>query len=76
MTRFLAYEAYVANNEVMEEDAFSTSKLIPTWPAYERGVEALASSTNSIYHHEARARKGLTFSDLLIKASDEIVMAH
>jgi hypothetical protein len=73
MTRFLTYEAYVANNEVMEEDASSTSRLIPTWAAYERGVEALASSTNSIYHHEARNRKGLTFSDLLIKASLENV---
>ncbi|KAE9988827.1 hypothetical protein EG328_007431 [Venturia inaequalis] len=72
MSRFLTYEAYAANNEVMEEDASSTSRLIPTWPAYERGVEALASSTNSIYHHEARNRKGLTFSDLLIKASVQI----
>jgi hypothetical protein len=73
MSRFLAYEAYVANNEVMEEDALSTSRLIPTWPAYERGVEALASSLNSIWHHEARNRRGLTFSDLLIKASLENV---
>ncbi|QDS70678.1 hypothetical protein FKW77_001305 [Venturia effusa] len=72
MSRFLAYEAYAANNEVMEEDASSTSRLIPTWPAYERGVEALASSTNSIYHHEARNRKGLTFSDLLIKPIQRI----
>jgi hypothetical protein len=67
MIRFLAYEAYVANSEIMDRDASSTSLMLPTWPVYERGIEALASSTTSINNREASGRKGLTFPDLLIK---------
>jgi hypothetical protein len=66
MRRFLAYEAYVAHNEIMKQDA-NTSRMLPTWPEYEHGVEALAASTTSINHREVNSRKGLTFSDLLIK---------
>jgi hypothetical protein len=66
MRRFLAYEAYVANNEIMKQDA-STSRMLPTWPTYEHGVEALAASTTSINHREVNSRKALSFADLLIK---------
>jgi hypothetical protein len=69
MRRFLAYEAYVAHNDIMDRDALLTSRMIPTWPAYERGVEALAASTTSINNREAESRKGLTFPDLLIKVN-------
>jgi hypothetical protein len=69
MGRFLAYEAYVSHNAMMDHDASSTSRIIPTWSAIERGVEALATSTTSINNREANNRKGLTFTDLLIKVS-------
>ncbi|KAF2435530.1 hypothetical protein EJ08DRAFT_580532 [Tothia fuscella] len=72
MRRFLAYEAYVAHNTFMDQDASFTSRMIPTWSAIERGVEVLATSTNSINHRDANSRKGLTFSDLLIKPIQRI----
>ena len=69
MKRFLTYEAYVAHNEIMNEEASSTSKMIPAWTTYERGVEALATSTTAIDQRETQSRKGLTLSDLGIKVS-------
>ena len=69
MKRFLAYEAYVAYHEIVHEEASITSRLIPTWSTYERGVEALSASINAIDQKEACARKGMTLSDLGIKVS-------
>ncbi|KAF2401744.1 hypothetical protein EJ06DRAFT_575053 [Trichodelitschia bisporula] len=67
MGRFLTYEAYVAHNELMDRDAASTMKVIPSWRLYERGIEVLATTTASINGREANSHKGLTFADLLIK---------
>ncbi|KIW08936.1 uncharacterized protein PV09_00852 [Verruconis gallopava] len=70
--RFLAYEAYVAHHGIIQEEANITSKFIPSWTAYERGVEALNVSTTSIEHKDACSRKGLTLSDLGIKPIQRI----
>lgn len=67
MRRFLTYEAYVAHNGIMNDEASSTSRLIPAWDSYERGVEALAASTTALDQRDFQARKGLTLGDLGIK---------
>ncbi len=67
MRRFLAYEAYVAHHEIVHEEASLTSRLVPAWIAYERGVEALSASIVAIEHKDSCGRKGLTLSDLGIK---------
>jgi hypothetical protein len=69
MRRFLAYGAYVAHHEIVHEEASSTSRLVPAWVAYERGVEALSASIVAIEHKETCGRKGLTLSDLEIKVA-------
>ena len=67
MKRFLAYEEYGAKYEMMVQDVASTHKSIPTWHAYERGIEALANSLTSVNKDGSPRRKGLTFEDLIIK---------
>lgn len=73
MKRFLAYEAYVAYHEIVHEEANSTSRIIPTWPTYERGVEALSASVNALSQKDACARKGMTLADLGIKVSTKSI---
>ena len=51
----------------MSQDLTSAYKSMPTWQAYERGIEALSKSLASENNREASSRKALTFSDLLIK---------
>lgn len=65
--RFFAYEEYGAHWTTMSQDLTSTYKSMPTWQAYERGIEALSKSLASENNREASSRKALTFSDLLIK---------
>ncbi|KAI9846628.1 MAG: hypothetical protein M1838_001227 [Thelocarpon superellum] len=67
MKRFFAYEEYGAKYEIMVDDVAASYKSIPTWSAYEKGIEALASSLTSINARTAQDHKGLTFGDLLIK---------
>jgi len=67
MTRFFVYEEYGAKYESMLRDMATTSKQIPNWHAYERGIEALAHSLTSSSPRGGTNRKGLTFEDLLIK---------
>ncbi|OCL09815.1 hypothetical protein AOQ84DRAFT_375486 [Glonium stellatum] len=68
MKRFFAYEEYGAHWTTMSQDLTLTCKSMPTWQAYERGIEALSKSLASENNREASSRKALTFSDLLIKA--------
>jgi hypothetical protein len=67
MKRFLAYEAFAAQRDAMDRDAVSISKTITDWATFERGLETLSRSTAPIINRDATGRKGLTFSDLLIK---------
>ena len=75
MTRFFVYEEYGAEYESMLRDMATTSKHIPNWHAYERGIEALAHSLTSNSSQGGTNRKGLTFADLLIKV-DVSAPAH
>ena len=69
MKRFFTYEEYGAKYELMVQDVASTYKTVPSWHAYEKGIESLASFITSINNREAYSKKGLTFSDLLIKVT-------
>lgn len=71
MSRFFIYEEYGAQYESMLRDMISTSKTIPNWHVYERGIEALANSWASTTNGSTQTKKGLTFEDLLIKAGEE-----
>lgn len=51
-------------------DMTSTSKMIPNWHAYERGIEALANTLAPTSGRDGPSKKGLTFGDLLIKVFD------
>ena len=48
----------------------STSKTIPSWAAFERGIEALMNSMLPKRQTEVGQKKGLTLEDLLIKVSN------
>ncbi|KAH0542149.1 hypothetical protein FGG08_003449 [Glutinoglossum americanum] len=72
MKRFFTYEEYGAKYELMLQDVASTYKTVPSWQAYEKGIESLASFLTSINNREAYSKKGLTFSDLLIKPIQRI----
>lgn len=76
MKQFLAYEAYVTHREMLHQEAAITTRLVPAWTAYERGVEALNASTTTIEQRESYSRKGLTLSDLGIKVHGAIIFGH
>jgi len=67
MSQFFIYEEYGARYESMLHDMNFASRSIPNWPAYERGLEALANTLAPVNVREGCNRKGLTFGDLLIK---------
>lgn len=74
MSRFFIYEEYGAQYESMLRDMTSTSKTIPNWHVYERGIEALANSLASTNNCSTPTKKGLTFEDLLIKARGKVFL--
>ena len=74
MSRLFIYEEYGAQYESMLRDMTSTSKTIPNWHVYERGIEALANSWASANSCSMHTKKGLTFEDLLIKASEKLFL--
>ena len=74
MSRLFIYEEYGAQYESMLRDMTSTSKTIPNWHVYERGIEALANSLASPNSGSTHTKKGLTFEDLLIKASGNLFL--
>lgn len=67
MHRFFAYEEYGAKYELMVKDVASTSKTMPHWDMYQKGLEALATSLASINNQSDHTKRGLTVGDLLIK---------
>ena len=67
MSRFFVYEEYGARYESMFSDMAVTSRMIPNWQAYERGIEALANTLAPASGGDGVSKKGLTFGDLLIK---------
>lgn len=67
MHRFFAYEEYGAKYELMVKDVASTSRTMPQWEMYQKGIEALATSLASMNSQNDHNKKGLTVGDLLIK---------
>ncbi|KAL9098718.1 MAG: hypothetical protein Q9163_005672 [Psora crenata] len=67
MPGFVVYEEYGARYELMLQLVASISKTIPSWWAYERGIEALVNSLMSKKITEDGNKKSLTLEDLLIK---------
>ena len=51
----------------MLREMAATSRTIPHWHAYERGIEALANTLAPTSGLDGTNKKGLTFADLLIK---------
>ena len=73
MGRFFVYEEYGARYEMMLRNMAWTSKNMPDWHAYVRGMEALANALTPQKNPEDVSRKGLTFEDLLIKVSKSLM---
>lgn len=71
MNRFFLYEEYGAKYELMIRDVASTYRTMPQWEAYQKGLETLASSLNSLNRQGdiSSSRKALTVGDLLVKVS-------
>ena len=71
MNRFFLYEEYGAKYELMIRDVASTYRTMPQWEAYQKGLEALASSLNSLNRQDdiSSSRKALTVGDLLVNVS-------
>jgi hypothetical protein len=69
MNRFFIYEEYGAKYELMMKDIACAHRTMPQWEAYQRGLEALASSLSSINQNtqQGNSRKALTVGDLLVK---------
>jgi hypothetical protein len=69
MNRFFVYEEYGAKYELMIKDVASAYRTVPQWEAYQKGIEALASSLSSINSQHNNSKKALTIGDLLVKVS-------
>ena len=68
MDRFFIYEEYGSQYEIMRRDMATSFRSVSNWQDLERRIEALANNSfaSSTTAHE-KARKSLTFEDLLIK---------
>jgi hypothetical protein len=55
----------------MIRDVASAYRTMPQWDAYQRGLEALASSLSSVNHNaqQGNSKKASTVGDLLVKVS-------
>ncbi len=69
MTSFFVYEEYGAKYESMLQIVASASKIIPSWEAYERGIEGLVNALLPQMTPGEDNKKSLTFEDLLIKVN-------
>ena len=67
MKRFFAYEEYGAKYEALTRELNVSQKINPSWPAYEKGIEALSTAVAPMNHRDDTSKKGLTLADLLIK---------
>ncbi|KAH8198715.1 hypothetical protein TruAng_007128 [Truncatella angustata] len=72
MHRFFVYEEYGAKYEMMIKDVAMTSRTMPQWETYQKGLEALAASLGSVNRQLDRSRKSLTIGDLLVKPIQRI----
>ena len=70
------YEEYGARYESMLKEMVETSRTIPHWQVYERGIEALANTLAPMSGSDGTNKKGLTFADLLIKVPSLVPMKY
>ncbi|KAK3341712.1 hypothetical protein B0T25DRAFT_350820 [Lasiosphaeria hispida] len=67
MNRFFIYEEYGAKYELMIKDVASAHRTMPKWQSYQKGLEVLAASLESVNSQDDRSKKSLTIGDLLVK---------
>ncbi|KAI1333382.1 Dbl homology domain-containing protein [Xylariaceae sp. FL0255] len=72
MNRFFIYEEYGARYEMMIKDVASAHRMLPQWPKYQKGLEALAASLSASHSHLDQSKKSLTIGDLLVKPIQRI----
>ena len=61
------YEEYGAKYESMLRKMTSSSRAMPNWSAYERGIEGLVNALLPQSNDADGSKKGITLEDLLIK---------
>jgi hypothetical protein len=66
MPRFLVYEEYCSNHEIMLRELVASQRLISSWPLYETGIEALTRSIRAINHRRGSNKRAMTVGDLLM----------
>lgn len=69
MPRFILYEEYGANYELVQRDIDETQRAIATWSDFDKAIEALSAHINPVKSREANRKKAMTVKDLLIKVS-------
>ena len=69
MSRFFVYEEYAAKYETIASDVGATSKSFSTEVGFDKGIEVLSRTLESMNLHDDDSKKGLTFADLIIKVS-------
>ena len=67
MSRFFAYEEYGAKFEMMDRDLRATYRIPNTDDAFEKGIEVLSRTLESLNNRTEHGQKGVTFGDLVIK---------
>lgn len=69
MRRFILYEEYGANYQLVQRDIDETQRAIATWADFDKAIEALSAHINPVKSREANRKKAMTVKDLLIKVS-------
>ena len=67
MRSFFVYEEYGAKYELMMKDVASAHRSMPRWDSYQKGLETLAASLESVNSQDDGSKKSLTIGDLLVK---------
>lgn len=67
MGRFFVYKEYGAQYERMVQAVASANDDNPNWPAYRKGLEALASILGSMRDQDIQPKRAAALEDLLIK---------
>lgn len=71
INRFVAYEEYGANYELVQRDVDETQRATASWPDYDKAIEALSAHINPVRTRETNRKKAMTVKDLLIKVSEK-----
>ena len=74
--RFSVYEEYGARCDLVHLDVDFAQKTLPFGQEYDRAIEALYGSTNSVSGQAAHFRRALGIKDLLIKVCDQGLLRY